>query len=144
LSVLDANAIIAFLMNEPAADQVEELMRSSTTLLASVTVAEVYDQGVRTKGFPSDELDAIFETLARDRRFEIMNLDGNLARRAGSLRATHYDRATRPVSMADCVVAATAERWEYGLATSDTSLIAMAREIGLEVIALPDSSGRRP
>ncbi len=60
------------------------------------------------------------------------------------LRAKHYHRERRPVSIADCICLATALRLKEDLATTDPALAAVAREEGVTVVALPDSSGQRP
>lgn len=67
-----------------------------------------------------------------------------IARGAGELRAAHYGSKTCPVSMNDCIAAATALRLRASLATSDLDLAGPARARGIDVVALPDSRGRRP
>jgi predicted nucleic acid-binding protein len=61
-----------------------------------------------------------------------------------SLRRRHYDRATRELSLADCFLLAAASRLDASIATSDPGVASAAREESLELIALPDSTGRRP
>ncbi len=108
MSVLDAQALIAFLTDEPARPDVEALLRDATdpACIGAVNLAECADILVRVKGVPWDvagrALDLALESL------EVIAVDGALARRAGELRARHYDRARRPVSLSDCLALATA------------------------------------
>lgn len=63
---------------------------------------------------------------------------------AGRIRADHYDRRLRPISLTDCVALATARALDEPLATSDPVLIEVARSEGAGVLGLPDSAGRLP
>jgi uncharacterized protein with PIN domain len=145
LSVLDGQAVIAALTGEPAAREVEALLRADEDppSISAVNVAEVIDVLVRGKGRGIDE---VVERLAwlEVAGLEIIPVDGPIGQRAGDLRARHYDRATRPVSLADCAALATAITAHDRLATSDPALAAMARVEGCEVIPLPGARGRRP
>lgn len=69
---------------------------------------------------------------------------GPVARLGGSLRAQHYHRTDMPLSLADCFCLATAISLETDLATTDPHLAGIGRDLGVEIIALPDSTGRRP
>jgi len=73
----------------------------------------------------------------------IVDVDVSIAREAGRLRATHYHRAKRPLSLADCVALATALSLDEPLATSDPALLATATDEGCRVVALLDAKGRR-
>jgi rRNA-processing protein FCF1 len=77
------------------------------------------------------------ETLA------VRELDCEGAARAGLLRAQLYRRRTAELSLADCVLFASLEE-DDALATPDRPLARAARRLGHDVIALPDSRGRRP
>lgn len=74
----------------------------------------------------------------------VVDLDERLCLLAGRLRAGHHRRRSSEVSMADCLVLATAIVQDDRLATADPALAAMARTEGVDVVDLPDSSGRRP
>lgn len=65
-------------------------------------------------------------------------------RLAASLRARHYHRTDMALSLADCFCLATAITLETDLATTDPHLAQVGRDLGVEIIALPDSTGRRP
>ena len=73
-----------------------------------------------------------------------LDTDRRLALLAGQARATFYDKRTCQVSLADCIAVSTAQEAGQSLATSDPHLARVAREIGVEVVALPDSGGKRP
>ena len=137
--ILDAYAALAFLQSEPAGPQVRELIggdeESALTLLG---IAEVLDRLVRRAGIAEEEawLDLVQLGLAAPPA-----LDPQLAARAGLLRARHYDRRTRALSLADCVAAETARRLDASLATADPPLLETCAAEGITVIALPDSQG---
>jgi predicted nucleic acid-binding protein len=63
---------------------------------------------------------------------------------ATSLRAEHHHREITPISLADCICIATAVTLETDLATVDPPQARVARAAGVEVIALPDSTGVLP
>ena len=52
MTVLDASAIIAALLDEPARDEVEELLRAGATAprVSAVNLGEIVDQMVRVRG----------------------------------------------------------------------------------------------
>jgi PIN domain nuclease of toxin-antitoxin system len=75
---------------------------------------------------------------------EVVQVDEQVGRLAGLLRARHWHQDRRAVSMADCVVLATGMTLGEPIATADAALIAAARAEGHPVIVLPDSEGRRP
>jgi predicted nucleic acid-binding protein len=60
---------------------------------------------------------------------------------AATLRAEHYHRTMRAVSVADCCAAAIALDRDAVLATSDPALLAMIHDEGGRWMALPDSTG---
>ncbi len=74
----------------------------------------------------------------------LMTADGDTGRLAGELRARHYRRNGSDVSLGDCMALSTAISLGDTLATSDAALAAAARREGVEVLALPDSRGRKP
>ena len=137
--ILDAYAVLALLKDEHAALEVQELIEgdeeSALTLLG---IAEVLDRLVR--GADIDEGQAWLD-LEQLGLAASPALDAQLAARAGLLRARHYDRRTRAISLADCVAAETARRLEASLATADLPLLETCEAEGIAVIALPDSQG---
>lgn len=142
MSVLDAYAVLAYLRNEPCADEVSSLLRSST-LLPAVNAVEVLDQLVRVHGHDPDDVQADLALLSHA-GMHIAAVSAEVAMLAGRLRARHYHRQRRAVSVADCVTAATALSQRRALATADPALAALVRDEGGDVNPLPDSAGRLP
>jgi uncharacterized protein with PIN domain len=145
VTVLDASAIIAALLDEPARDGVEELLRAGATVprVSAVNLGEIVDQMVRVRGREfEDVLDRLMWLAAAG--LEIAEVDLESGALAGFLRSTHYRRRDKDLSMADCHALATALVFDDSLATSDPALAATARYEGVTVIALPDTNGQRP
>ncbi len=139
MTVLDAFAVLAFLKDEPAASLVSELLQGEPhPALTALGVAEVMDHLVRLVGV--DEEEAALD-LAQLGLADAHPIDGDLAGRAGRLRARHYHRRERAVSLADCVAAEVARRSGSPLATSDPHLLDTCHAEGIPYLALPDSSG---
>lgn len=138
--VLDAYAVIALLKGEAAADQVAQLLAGEEeTTLTALGVAEVVDHLIRLAG--AEEDDAVLD-LAQLDLDSPSPVDASLGVRAGLLRARHYHRKNRTVTLADCVAAETARRPRWSLATADPHLLDLCREEGIVSIPLPDSSGQ--
>jgi PIN domain nuclease of toxin-antitoxin system len=137
--VLDAFAVLAFLKEEPAAARVAELLAAKPApALTALGVAEVLDHLVRLVGV--DEEEAMLD-LAQLGLAEAHAIDGDLASRAGRLRARHYHRRDRSVSLADCVAAEVARQASAPLATSDPHLLDTCLAEGIAYLALPDTTG---
>lgn len=139
MTVLDACAVIAILREEPAADDVQALLETGAAQLTPVGLIEVVDVMVRIHEADEDELVADLGSL------ELIApppLAHDLALAAGRLRARHYHRVRRPVSLADCVAAETARK-EGPLATTDPALLDLCAEEGIPYVALPGSTGLR-
>ena len=138
MTVLDAFAVIALLKAEPAGAQVQGLIEAGGCSLTTLGVAEVVDHLVRLVG-ASDE-DAVLDVaqLGLDAPIE---LDEGAAIQAALLRARHYNRKTRQVSLADCVAASAARTGLTAVATSDPHLLDLCDDERIAVIPLPDSSG---
>lgn len=142
MTVLDAYAVVAYLRDEPAADEVGELLRESTTL-STINAAEVIDQLVRVYGQEPDEVHADLLLLSHA-GMRLVEAPVHVGISAGRLRARHYHRERMAVSLADCVAAATALADGIPLATSDPPLATLVRAEGGEIYALPDTKGRLP
>ena len=144
MTVLDASALVAFMLDEPARTTVEELLRRRPPpSISAVNLAEVIDQLVRVQHRrPADVNDAIDLLIVAGLQIEPFWLPHS--RRVGAVRMTHYDRATSPLSQADCACLATAIGLQTDLATSDPALARAARSEGVPVVVLPDSTGRLP
>lgn len=142
MNVLDASALIAFLRGEPAAPEVEAMLRSERVAISAVNLAEVVDHLGRRGRLPSARIDAVLGGLVAD-AITVLPCDEAQGRRAGALRAAHYDRRAAPLSLADCFGLATAEA-AGALVSSDRALLRVARREGVAVHRVRDSSGRRP
>jgi uncharacterized protein with PIN domain len=142
VSVLDAQAVIAALVGEPAAGEVEGLLRGSDgpPRVSAANVAEIVDVLVR---FRSQEIVPVEERLdwLVAGGLEVIAVDDGIARRAGAVRSRHYHARQRPISLADCLALATAQALDDVLATSDPHLLDTAIAERCRVRALPDSRG---
>ena len=138
--VLDAYALEAYLNNEVlAADVVEPLILSGQqVLITGVNLAETLDRVIRVNGTNREELENDLIGLG----LTVSGVDAPMAFDAASLRAQHYQRNRRAVSIADCCAAALALDRDAPLVTSDPALLALIHEEGGRSVALPDSSGR--
>jgi ribonuclease VapC len=133
--LLDAFALIALLADEPAADEVEALLRSGEAAITAVNLAEALDVLQRVQGIPSERLQAVTTPLVGE-RMKLLPIDERIARDAADIRARRYHRTRAPVSLADCILlAATGE--SDALATADGPLIRVAEAENVKVRALP-------
>ena len=143
MTILDAAGVISLLANQPAANQVADLLGSGDTAITAVNLAEVVDKFERIRGYPRQHvLDAI-QQLA-DAGLTILPVEDQDGRRAGALRAEHYHHRRQAVSLADCVALAMAINRDARLATSDHVLADLARQLDIELVPLPNSAGQLP
>jgi PIN domain nuclease of toxin-antitoxin system len=130
------------MLGDPAAAEVSSALDGRECSVSVVNVAEVLDVLIRVHRAPvsdaSEALDRFLADVARP-----IPATRPLAERAALLRARHYHRRDRDVSLADCFAIAAAMP-DAEVATSDTAIARVARAEGLEVIALPNARGRRP
>jgi predicted nucleic acid-binding protein len=105
-------------------------------------LAEVVDKLIRRHGIDPGRLAERLGALI-DESISVLSVDARTAWRAGEVRAAHYNRKTTALSLADCVLLATAGP-EDEIATSDRAVAATALELGIDLIPLPDSNGQRP
>jgi predicted nucleic acid-binding protein len=138
--VLDSYAVLALLKGEPAATQVEELVEDDEdAALTTLGIAEVLDHLVRLADAEEDE--AVLD-LAQLGLATPTAVEAELAIRSGLLRARHYHRKNRAVSLADCVAAETARPLGCRLASADPHLLDLCRDERIAVLPLPDSKPR--
>jgi PIN domain nuclease of toxin-antitoxin system len=144
LTVLDAYALLGYLLDTSLAELVEPLLREDNpATISALNLAEVVDRLVRLTGqSESMVLDRIESLL--DTGISVEPIDLRLGIQAGALRARHYRKRDSDVSMADCVACVTAIGLRLPLATADPCLAAVARTEGVAIIPLPDSRGRLP
>ena len=136
--VLDAYAVIAFLRDEPAADEVASLMRSHDVSLTAVGLGEVVDQLTRLAGVDEDD---VLLDLSEMGLGDALAINARAGSQAGRLRARYYNRTRCAVSMADCLAAVIAREGAMPLATCDPHLLDMCHQEGIDVVPLPDSQG---
>lgn len=138
MTVLDAYAVVAFLADEPAGSQVESLLRSRDCITTALSVAEVTDQLIRVRGVDAENAALWIESLSLSAP---VPLDASLAARAGRLRAHRYHGTHCSVSMADCVLAVTAQVRDEPLATADPDLLDVCHAEDIATIPLPGTDG---
>jgi predicted nucleic acid-binding protein len=135
VTLLDAYALVAFLVGGPAATQVRAILREGDAAVATANLAEALDVSERIHGLAITRalelLDPLFDGL-----MEVRPLDVAVARRAAELRVRRYHRRTRPISLADAVLLASAERGDR-IATADPDVLAVARVEHLASLSLP-------
>jgi predicted nucleic acid-binding protein len=132
--LLDAFGLIALLAEEPAAEEVETLLRRGEAAITAVNLAEALDVLQRVAGIPRERLEAVITPLLSE-EMTLVVVDEQIARDAADIRARHYHRTRAPVSLADCMlIAATGGSDE--LATADGPLIRVAEAEGVRVKVL--------
>jgi PIN domain nuclease of toxin-antitoxin system len=139
--VLDAYALIAALVGEPAGSEVEPLLGDG--ILCAPNAAEVLDVCVRVHGNAEDTVRERLGWLVSG-GLEIAPLETSVALAAGALRARHYRRRHCEISQGDCFALALAKHRRLAIVTADPELATVARAEEVDLIALPDSSGKRP
>lgn len=140
MTLLDAFAVLALLKDEPAAAEVDALVRAGDSRLTVLGVAEVIDHLVRLVRLDEDEAVLDLAQLGLQTPVEV---DESLALRAALLRARRYHRRSCAVSLADCVAAEAARATGRPLATADSHLLDVCADEGISIVPLLDSTGSR-
>jgi predicted nucleic acid-binding protein len=135
LTFLDAYALIAFLVGGPAAAGVRALLREGDAAVATANLAEALDVSQRIHGVPIARALGVLDPLL-DEAIEAVPLDVIVACRAAELRSRYYHRASRPVSLADTILLASARPGDR-VATADPHVLAIAAAEKLGAVALP-------
>ncbi|MFA6072304.1 MAG: type II toxin-antitoxin system VapC family toxin [Janthinobacterium sp.] len=123
--VLDAHGLLVFLEKEAGFDKVEQsfvaaVEKDNYLLMASVNFGEVYYIVLRECGQEkAHEIEKIIRTLP----IEIVDVDIQLAREAGRLKANHK------ISYADCFAAALAKLHKGEVLTGDKEFKTLENEI---------------
>jgi uncharacterized protein with PIN domain len=142
LTYLDAYALVALLADEPAAAEVELLIRGHDCRVSTINLAEAIDVSQRVHSLPLLELRGILGPLFPDDLLLAPPHEEH-AWAAAEIRGRYYSRKS-PLSLGDCFLIAHASIDDDGLATPDAPLAEAARAEGVPVTALPDRAGRRP
>lgn len=140
--VLDAYALVALLAGEPAGKLLAPRLEPGEVVIAAANLAESLDVLNRVHGIPVPRTSTLIGAIVND-AVKVIPLDARIAYRAAELRGTYYRRRGAELSLADCMVIASAPLGSI-IATSDAPLAAMARAEVFEVFALPDSTGEWP
>jgi predicted nucleic acid-binding protein len=121
---------------------VTPLLAAEGVAIHPLNLAEAVDRVVRASdgGADPDDVESDIVILGIERT----DVSADVLVAAGRLRATAYHRVRCPISLADCVAAAHALAHRVALATADPHLADIVRRRGGDVVALPDSTGRRP
>lgn len=135
MNVLDSAALLTLLKDEPGADVVEACLPDG--LLTPPAIGETVDHLVRLTGADPEGVVVAVAELPNP----LLELDVATAVQAALLRAHHYHRRSRRVSLIDCTLAAVARRVRGAVVTSDRHLLELCADEGIDVVALPDSSG---
>jgi len=135
VALLDAYALIAYLIGGPAQADVRALLREGKTAIATANLVEVFDVAERVHGLPVPRVSDVIEGLFAG-ALSVVHLDERLARRAGELRVEHYHRAHSPLSLADVILLASARPGDR-IATADPDVLKTATTLGIETIELP-------
>ena len=141
MTFLDAYALVALVADEPAAGEVETILRGGEARVVIVNLAEAVDIR-RVHGLRADEIRRAIEPLLLGDALSAAVSDEPHAWLAAELRAKH--KRTSALSMADCFLLAHALTDSGAIATSDPAIAAVARAEGIDLVPLPDSSGSRP
>ncbi|MGH2782820.1 MAG: hypothetical protein ACRDL4_10295 [Thermoleophilaceae bacterium] len=136
MTLLDAYALIAFLVGGPATTQVRAILREGDAAVATANLVEVLDVSERVHGLVMTRAIAIIEPLF-DASLAAIPLDLAVARRAAAIRARHYHRSERPISLADAVLLASTGP-DDRVATADRHVLAAAAAEELESVRLPE------
>jgi uncharacterized protein with PIN domain len=144
LTLLDAYALVALVADEPAAAEVENILREGETRVVIINLAEAVDSAQRVHRLSSADVRTTLEPLLLSEVLLAAVSDEPQAWLAAEIRIEHYNRRTAPLSMADCFLIAHALTDDRAIATADLPLADVARAAGVEVIALPTSAGERP
>jgi PIN domain nuclease of toxin-antitoxin system len=136
VTLLDAYALIAFLVRGPATPQVRAILREGDAAVATANLVEVLDVSQRVYGVPIPRAVEVLEPLLEG-PLTALPLDFAVARRAAEIRARHYHRSSRPISLADAVLIGSAELGDR-IATADPDVLAVANAEKLESVTLPE------
>lgn len=140
--VLDAYALTALLAGEPAADEVGQLIAAGDAVVAVPNLAEAADRLDRIHGIAVKRTRTAVESLEQSADLRARPAERGHAWRAAELRAKHYHRSERPLSLGDCLLLAMTGDGDR-LATSDPHVLEVAAEERIGWIAVADSEGRR-
>lgn len=135
MTLLDAYALIAYVVGGPAQEKVKAILREGSTAVATANLVEIFDVAERVHGLSVSRSSETIEDLFAG-SLSVVHLDEHLARRAGELRVEHYHRSRSPLSLADVILIASAGTGDR-IATADPDVLSTAEELGIETVELP-------
>jgi uncharacterized protein with PIN domain len=133
--LLDAYGLVAFLAGGPAASAVRGMLREGQVAIVGPNLTEALDVCARRYGLPVDRAMEILEPLL-ETEIRWTPVDIAVAHRAASLRAAHYHRERRPISLGDALLLAAAGS-DGTVATADPDVLTVGRAEQLTVVELP-------
>ncbi len=133
--LLDAFALLAYFLDEPAAPIVQQMLWDDHPALTAIQLAEVIDRLVRVYGVDVEEAEIACGALG----IVVLPVDRAVGISAGLLRARHYRSTGRTLSMADAVCAAVAIANGLPVVTADPVLIEVVGAESGRVQELPSS-----
>lgn len=131
-TLLDGYALVAFLEDEAAADDVERLLLGRDAAIPAVNLAEAGQRVLRHGRVSANELHQLIGAMP----VAIIPYSEAHAWRTARLRAQYYERRRSEVSLADCCLVAVATAADR-VATADPAVLRMAASEGIPTIALP-------
>lgn len=134
---------MAALVGEPAAPEVGRLLKQEQVAIVSVNLAESIDILVRVFRNELNEVESLLVPVLAT-TLGVLAIGESEARRGAQVRIDHYHRRDNPLSLADCLMLGTALIREAAIATSDGPVARTGDAVGVEVVRLMDSDGRRP
>jgi PIN domain nuclease of toxin-antitoxin system len=140
-TLLDAYCVVALLAGEPAGGTVQAMLREAPCEIPAVNLAEAADVLERVYSIPETDVRRVVEPIEA---LMVRPVDARIAWRAAFLRSKYYARRTSELSLADCILLASARPEEDAIATADPPVAIVARAEGIRVVGVPDSSGRLP
>ncbi len=140
--LLDAAPLITLMAGEPGESAIAALIDDGDTAIPAPNLAEAVDLLSRRQRLPEAALREVLGPLL-ELSIVVLETSAEQAWQAGLLRARHYHRSQRPVSVLDCLLLACAGDVDT-VVTSDRALIAAARDEGIAVEPVPDSRGDLP
>ena len=135
MTLLDAYALIAFVAGGPAAERVRAILREGDAAVATANLVEVLDVSQRVHRVPILRVIGLLEPLFAG-PLRPVALDAEVAVRAAEIRAKHYHRSSRPISLADAVLLASAGPGDR-IATADPDVLAVASAEEIAAVDLP-------
>jgi PIN domain nuclease of toxin-antitoxin system len=135
VTLLDAYALIAYVIGGPAQEKVKSILREGNTAVATANLVEIYDVAERVRGLPVPRASEVIEGLFAG-SLSVVQLDEHLARRAAELRIEHYHGSRSPLSLADVILIASARPGDR-IATADPDVLTTAETLGIETVVLP-------